>query len=228
MASDRGAPPRVAGCSRFQAITRPPLPAPTTSERFPAGRCLGEQRRDLEVVVADVVRRHLVVPADSAGGGVQRQEGVGIERCPGVRAATLGPDAASRPTAPGWPCRRRRSEPFTESGFHAPPPPPASSGWAKRPRIVGRPPQDPAAGGVDRRRSRRSEPGAVADGRRVDSSAGDDRRDRRRTSPSASAAVAASAAGRWTRSRANSVVSVLPYTRPFDTATPRSGPACRR
>ena len=85
----------------------------------------GEDRRRLEVVVAHVVRRHLVVPEQPAAARVEHDERVGVERATGERAA-VRQLAATRPTARDSPCRgtgarRRRPRPGTRCRRRPPP-----------------------------------------------------------------------------------------------------------
>ena len=99
---------RARPCPRRSRASRPPT--------------LREDRRRLEVVVADVVRRHLVVPEQPPGARVEHEQRVGVERRAREDAAVRPP--ACRPTAPGSSCRRRaRPSSSTETGYQSPPPP---------------------------------------------------------------------------------------------------------
>ena len=92
---------------RSQAITSPALPAPKTT-RLPAA-ARAEDRRQLEVVVADVVRRHLVVPERARPlRAVEGEQRVGVERRPGVGARRSGARGCRR-RGTGSRCPSRRS-----------------------------------------------------------------------------------------------------------------------
>ena len=81
---------RRAPVSRSHATTRPALPAPKT-------RTADDDRRGLEVVVAHVVLRHLVVPEELPGGRGQREQGVGVGDWARIHAAVR----SHRRAAPG-------------------------------------------------------------------------------------------------------------------------------
>ena len=94
--------------SRSQAITTPPFPAPT-----PTGRRSSRGRRELEVVVAHVVRSDLVVPEELAR---SRRRARGASRCRGPargrprRAHPRAPGPDSRSLRRAAPARRARWE----------------------------------------------------------------------------------------------------------------------
>ena len=157
--------------ARSHATTRPPFPAPNTSSRPPAAR---QDRRHVEVVVADVVRE---APGRARGAGPWRRRGRRASWCRARgRDRRRRSDAlSSRPRARGSRCRRRRGPAAsTDTGFHAPPPPACAVGHGCA--IVSNFQRTPTRAEVERI-DRAPAAGREADGADVDAAAIDDGRD---------------------------------------------------
>ena len=179
----------------------------------PDGR---EDRRDLEVVVADVVVEHLVVPDDLAGGAVQDDQRVGVERAAGEPGAVREP----RRAAPRARVRDADVDTALRVDRHRVPRP-TPAGVGVRPGLRDRlEPPDPASRPGVERVDGSAPAGREADGREVRATAIDDGGD-------VDELLGLARETSWSRdrlpvraSRANAVVSVAASTRPPTTATP--------
>ena len=148
--SFRRRPTRVshtrARVSRSQAITRPALPGADHERAAARAR---EDRRQLEVVVADVVRRHLVVPAPSSrcarSSTTQRvrvQHGARVGAAVRARRRPAPRDTGWR--SPSRRCPRRRPSASARRRRRGP------RGSATGPRIVSNRQRTSARRGVER------------------------------------------------------------------------------